>query len=92
MAKGRMDVFFGDLTACNKMDLTADVGKINAPTLVVCGTEDKMTPASFSRLIADSIRGAKLCLIEGAGHMVMMEKPMEFNAVLSEFATILTSE
>lgn len=92
LAKGRMDVFSGDLTACENFDLTADVGKINVPTLVVCGTEDKMTPASFSRRIAEGIRGAKLCLIEGAGHMVMIEKPVEFNAVLSEFATKLTSE
>jgi len=86
LAKARTDVFFGDLTACNIFDLTADVGKIDAPTLVVCGTEDKMTPASFSRRIAESISGAKLCLIEGAGHMVMMEKPVEFNGALSAFA------
>ncbi|MEN6332341.1 MAG: alpha/beta hydrolase [Smithella sp.] len=92
LAKARMDVFFGDLTACDNFDLTADVGKIDAPTLVVCGMEDQMTPASFSRRIAASISGAKLCLIEGAGHMVMLEKPAEFNAVLSEFASKLTSE
>jgi len=92
MAKGRMDVFSGDLAACDNFDLTADVGKINVPTLVVCGTEDKMTPASFSRRIAAGIRGAKLCLIEGAGHMVMIEKPVEFNVVLSEFASKLMSE
>jgi len=92
LAKGRMDVFSGDLAACDNFDLTADVGKINVPTLVVCGTEDKMTPVSFSRRIAAGIRGAKLCLIEGAGHMVMMEKPVEFNAVLSEFASKLISE
>lgn len=92
MAKGRMDVFSGDLAACDNFDLTADVDKINVPTLVVCGTEDKMTPTSFSRRIAAGIRGAKLCLIEGAGHMVMMEKPVEFNTGLSEFASKLMSE
>ena len=92
LAKARMDVFFGDLTACDKLDLTADIDRIKVPTLVVCGTEDKMTPASFSRRIAESISGAKLCLIEGAGHMVMLEKPAEFNMVLSKFASKLTSK
>lgn len=92
LSKARTDVFLGDLTACDNFDLTADVGKIDAPTLVVCGTEDKMTPASFSRRIAAGIAGAKLCLIEGAGHMVMLEKPVEFNGVLSKFAAKLKSE
>jgi len=92
LAKARMDVFFGDLTACDKLDLTADIDRIKVPTLVVCGTEDKMTPASFSRRIAESISGAKLCLIEGAGHMVMLEKPAEFNMVLSKFVSKLTSK
>jgi pimeloyl-ACP methyl ester carboxylesterase len=86
LAKANVDVLYGDLFACSKLDLTADINKINTPTLVVCGTDDKMTPADFSRKIASAIGGAQLCMIEGAGHMVMLEKPVEFNEAISKFA------
>jgi pimeloyl-ACP methyl ester carboxylesterase len=85
LEKGNPDVFHGDLYACDRMDITNDVGKIAIPTLVVCGDDDKMTPPDMSRLIADKIPGAKLALIEGAGHYVMREKPAEFNQVLADF-------
>jgi pimeloyl-ACP methyl ester carboxylesterase len=45
-----------------------------------------MTPADLSRQIASAITGAQLRLIAGAGHMVMLEKPAEFNDEVSKFA------
>jgi pimeloyl-ACP methyl ester carboxylesterase len=86
LSKANVDALYGDLSACNKLDLTNDIGKICTPALVLCGTEDKMTPADFSRQIAAGINGAKLCLIEGAGHMVMLEKPELFNDAIANFA------
>jgi pimeloyl-ACP methyl ester carboxylesterase len=82
----RIDVLQGDLSACDKFDLTEKIRKISLKALVICGVEDKMTPPEFSRQITESISGAKLCLIEGAGHMVMMERPEEFNEALNKFA------
>ena len=90
LSNANLDAFYGDLTACNNLDLTNDIGKIRTPALVVCGMEDKMTPADFSRLIVAGISGAKLCLIEGAGHTAMMERPAEFNKALSEFASAIS--
>jgi pimeloyl-ACP methyl ester carboxylesterase len=86
LSQANMDVLYDDLSACNKLNLTEEIGKIAVPALVICGTEDKMTPPDFSRQIAGGINGAKLCLIEGAGHMVMMERPKEFNEALNIFA------
>src|SRR5450759_2971043 len=86
LSRANVDVLHGDLSACNKLNLTKELGKISAPALVICGAEDKMTPPDFSRQIAGGIGGAKLCLIEGAGHMVMMERPQEFNDALNVFA------
>ena len=91
LSKANPDTLLGDFTACNNLDLTADIGKIHTPALVLCGTEDKMTPADFSRRIVASIGVAKLCLIEGAGHMVMMEKPEEFNMAVSKFAASIST-
>jgi pimeloyl-ACP methyl ester carboxylesterase len=90
LSEANLDVFSGDLTACNKLDLTNVIGKIHVPALLICGAEDKMTPPDFSRLIVESISGAKLCLIEGAGHEVKLEKPAEFNKALSEFASLFS--
>ncbi|NOG48043.1 MAG: alpha/beta fold hydrolase [Chloroflexi bacterium] len=45
------------------------------PTLVLCGTADRMTPPKLSEAIATAIPGAELHLIEGAGHMLQLERP-----------------
>ena len=89
LTKARIDVVQGDLSACDKFDLTQEISKISLKALVICGAQDKMTPPDLSRQISESISGAKLCLIEGAGHMVMMEKPLEFNKALNEFAVAI---
>jgi 3-oxoadipate enol-lactonase len=53
--------------------------EIEVPTLVVCGTEDKVTPPALSEELSRLIPGAQLKLIEGAGHIGNLEKPAEFN-------------
>jgi pimeloyl-ACP methyl ester carboxylesterase len=86
LSQANINVLYDDLSACDKLDLTSKISKITAPVLVICGIEDKMTPPDFSRQITENISGAKLCLIEGAGHMVMMERPKEFNEALNKVA------
>jgi pimeloyl-ACP methyl ester carboxylesterase len=85
LAEARADVMAGDMTACSKFDIRGELDKIKTPVLVVCGTEDKMTPPALSEQIAAGIAGAKLVLIEGAGHMAMMEKPDVFNQAVKDF-------
>lgn len=81
----RTEVLAGDLTACNQLNLFDEIKKVIAPTLVICGKDDKMTPPERSEEIASAIAGAKWVLIEDAGHMVMMEKPDEVNEALAAF-------
>jgi pimeloyl-ACP methyl ester carboxylesterase len=89
LGQANVEVVAGDMLACSKFDLTGELRKIIAPVLVICGAEDKMTPPASSEQIAAGFAGAKLVLIEGAGHMVMMEKPAAFNEALRDFATAL---
>ncbi|OPY06313.1 MAG: Sigma factor SigB regulation protein RsbQ [Syntrophaceae bacterium PtaB.Bin038] len=89
LEKGNPDILHGDLFACDRMDIASEVASIAIPALVVCGDDDKMTPPDLSRFIAGAIPGARLALIEGAGHYVMREKPEEFNRVLAEFVRSL---
>jgi len=85
LGQARVDVVAGDMLACSKFDLTGELQNICVPVLAVCGKEDKMTPPASSERIAAGIAGVKLVLIEGAGHMVMLERPEAFNDALVKF-------
>jgi len=49
-------------------DRTERLRKLNVPTLIVHGVEDRLCDVSGGRATADAIPGAKLVLIEGMGH------------------------
>jgi len=66
-----------DFAACNTFDVMERLGEIRCPTLVLCGTEDALTPLKYARFLAERIPGAEFKAIEGAGHMVMVEKAGE---------------
>jgi pimeloyl-ACP methyl ester carboxylesterase len=91
LSQSSVEVLYGDLSACNNLNLTQELGKIKVPALVICGAEDKMTPLDFSRQLAAGISGATLEIIEGAGHMAMLERPAEFNTSLDKFATAISA-
>ncbi len=75
MSETRSSVLYGDFMACNTFDETERIEQIRQPALVVCGSEDRMTPLRQSQFLAEHIPGATLKTIPGAGHMVMLEKP-----------------
>ena len=58
---------------------------INVPTLLIWGEDDKRSPLKAGRAMCDSIRGARLTVIPGAGHVSNMEQPERFNAAVREF-------
>jgi pimeloyl-ACP methyl ester carboxylesterase len=68
------------------LDLTDDLERIALPTLVVCGTADLITPPSESRRIARRIPGARLELVDGAGHMLMLERSDALDSLIADFA------
>ncbi|MFJ9693544.1 alpha/beta fold hydrolase [Kitasatospora sp. NPDC101183] len=45
------------------------------PTLILAGTKDLLTPAAHSEAMAERLPDAELVLVEGAGHLVMLERP-----------------
>ena len=61
------------------------VHDIRTPTLVICGTEDKVTPPALSRELVKLIPGSRLELIEGAGHLGNIERPDGFNTLVGAF-------
>lgn len=79
------DVVHGDLVACNEFDMMSRVSEIRAPTLIISGVQDQMTPAKYAQFLASKIIDSQLCLIEGAGHMLMLEKPAEVSRALTNW-------
>jgi 3-oxoadipate enol-lactonase len=55
------------------------------PTLVICGSQDILTPQSDSEELAELIPGAELVVVRGASHGFMVEAAPAFNRVVGEF-------
>ncbi len=81
----RPAVLLGDFRAADAFNSTESVARISAPTLVLCGAEDRMTPPRLSEQLAESIPGAELVIVPAAGHMVMQEQPAATAAALADF-------
>lgn len=68
------------------LDLTHDLPNIDLPTLVIGGTADALTPPAHARQLARLIPNARLELVEGGGHMLMLERTELFNRLVTDFA------
>jgi len=61
------------------------VTDIRAPTLIVAGERDLAACLELADMFAKSIPGSRKVVIAGAGHLMHMEKPEEFNEIVSAF-------
>ena len=61
------------------------LSEIAVPTHVVVGGDDRLTTPEMAQEITGMILGAILTVILGAGHLVNIEKPAEFNRAVSAF-------
>lgn len=69
------EVTRGDYLACNGFNVINRLGEITAPTLILAGTVDKMTPLDWSETLLEKIPNATLEMIENGGHMFPLEQP-----------------
>jgi pimeloyl-ACP methyl ester carboxylesterase len=53
------------------------------PALVLAGDKDLLTPSAHSTEIAEKLPDAELVVVEGAGHLVIMERPDPVNAAVA---------
>jgi len=71
--------------AISAVDTTTRLPRIQVPTLVIAGEEDRVYPPSLARRMAERIRGAQLVVLEGCGHLSNLEQPERFNEALLAF-------
>ncbi len=74
-----------DLAACNVFDCMQRLHEIHLPTLIICGSEDRLTPVKYSQYLHDHLPGSTLRIISNAGHYVMREQPEAVNQAIREW-------
>jgi pimeloyl-ACP methyl ester carboxylesterase len=79
------DVIFDLIKSYRDFDARTRIEEITVPCLVVSGTHDRLTLSDASVYLADHLPKAELQLLEDAGHMSMMERYTEVNAMLERF-------
>ena len=77
--------WLGQASAGVTHDARARLAAIEAPTLVVHGTEDRVVDSRNADLLAVAIPGARVDRFAGCGHLLFWERPERFAAVLREF-------
>jgi pimeloyl-ACP methyl ester carboxylesterase len=76
-------VIFADLVACNGyQNALAAAAKVAMPAIVIQGSRDLMTPLKGGKAMAAAIPNCRLTVIDGAGHMLLSERPDEVLAAL----------
>ncbi|RLI73407.1 alpha/beta hydrolase [Archaeoglobales archaeon] len=82
------EILLRDLEICDKFDLLEDCKndkiKIEVPTLIVVGENDKLTPVKYSEFLHQKIENSKLAILQG-GHMIMLEQPEKLNEAINKF-------
>jgi pimeloyl-ACP methyl ester carboxylesterase len=83
LEKCRPGVLFSDLSACNAyQDALAAGARVAAPTTLILGERDMMTPARAGKALAAAVPNARTIVLPGAGHMMMAEQPDALLAAL----------
>jgi pimeloyl-ACP methyl ester carboxylesterase len=72
----------------NRDDQHPVLDRIEVPTLVACGAEDRVCPPELSREIAERIPGARLAIVEQAGHYLTLDQPEIAAELLAEWLAV----
>ena len=75
-----------DLVACNNYANGSNAAKeIDCPTMFVFGSDDKMVNLEFGKKFANLVNNSTTHIIDGGGHMIMIEKAFEMREKVLEF-------
>ena len=87
--KPKPGILYRDLLACDRFDVISRLHEISLPTLILCGSEDRLTPPKYSTFLRERLTGveggARLHIFPEAGHYVMWEQPEMVNQAIKEW-------
>jgi pimeloyl-ACP methyl ester carboxylesterase len=61
------------------------LSQISVPTLILSGDADRLVPVANSHALAEHIKGSRLCIFEGAGHVFPLEREDDTVRILEDF-------
>jgi pimeloyl-ACP methyl ester carboxylesterase len=79
------EVCYWDLVACDEFDVMDRVREMTRPASVISADLDILTPPKYGEYLNSTIRGSSYHVINASGHFMMLEKPLEFNEILTGF-------
>ena len=80
------DILAVDLVACNNYKNGSDAAKlIEFPSMFIFGSLDKMVNLEAGKKFSSLINNSSTHIIEGCGHMIMIEKAFEMRDTVLEF-------
>ena len=83
----QQDVVMNLGTLASRRDSNPFLTEFRFPTLIIVGSEDKVTPLTVSQKLAAGIQNSTLKIVEKAGHLSNLEQPLIFNGYLEAFLT-----
>lgn len=89
VAKADPDSLRSAIGACMSHDMHGALSRVQAPTLVIVGSEDRLVPPSHSEFLQRAIPKASLSVIEGSGHIPHLEAPGQFLRAVQGFLSSL---
>ncbi len=85
MGTSQLAIFRTLHALASRKETCSRLSEIKTPTLILVGKEDKITPPETAKVIHEGIDGAKLFILDDAGHLSNMENPTQFNKHISDF-------
>jgi pimeloyl-ACP methyl ester carboxylesterase len=79
-------VWTDGLSELMRMDFRHCSPRITVPALVAVGDQDRVTPPATAVQLAAALPEGRLFIVEGAGHMAMLERPERLNPEVRSFA------
>ena len=61
------------------------LNRLEMPVLAISGSDDQIVPAANSRLIARAVRNGRVEIVEGGGHLCLIELPAESAELIRDF-------
>ncbi|ATF17878.1 alpha/beta fold hydrolase [Phaeobacter gallaeciensis] len=68
-----------------RTDQQAALRRFKGPALILCGAQDPLTPLKRHEFMAALMPNARLCVIEGAGHLPTLEQPDQVTGAMAEW-------
>ena len=80
-----LSAYYEQMRAGARFDISRDAQSITSPTLVIHGAEDHYVPVANAAALAEAIPGAKLRVLDNAGHLVFIERFADVNREVVTF-------